>query len=63
MISVVTESGEYMVGVICSEHRNDVKSRIKQRQKRGEIPSGNIRFQDIKIVTTNCVKVYRKELV
>ncbi len=52
-----------MVGVICSEHRNDVRSRIKQRQKRGEIPSGNIRFQDIKIVTTNCVKVYRKELV
>ena len=52
-----------MVGVICSEHRNDVKSRIKQRQKRGEIPGGNIRFQDIKIVTTNCVKVYRKELV
>jgi hypothetical protein len=58
VISVVTESGEYMVGVTCSEHRNDVKSRIKQRQKRGEIPSGNIRFQDIKIVTTNCVKVY-----
>jgi hypothetical protein len=47
-----------MVGVICPEHRNEVKSRIKQRQKRGEIPNGNIRFQDIKIVTTNCVKVY-----
>jgi hypothetical protein len=58
VISVVTESGEFMVGVICPEHRNEVKSRIKQRQKRGEIPNGNIRFQDIKIVTTNCVKVY-----
>ena len=49
-----------MVGVICSEHRNDVKSRIKQRQKGGN-SGGNIRFQDIKIVTTNCVKIIEKK--
>ena len=47
-----------MVGVACSEHRNDVKRRVMQHQDKGEIPSGNIRLQDIKIVTTDCVKVY-----
>lgn len=58
VISVVTESGEYMVGVACSEHRNDVKRHIMQHQSKGEIPNGIIRLQDIKIVTTDCVKVY-----
>jgi hypothetical protein len=58
VISVVTESGEYMVGVACSEHRNDIKRSIAQHQEMGEIPKGVIRLQDIKIVTTDCVKVY-----
>jgi hypothetical protein len=51
-----------MVGIACSEHRNDIKRRVTQHQEKGEIPKGVIRLQDIKIVTTNCVKVYRKDL-
>jgi hypothetical protein len=47
-----------MVGVACTEHRNDVKTRVIQRQIKGEIPNGIIRLQDIKIVATDCVKVY-----
>jgi hypothetical protein len=58
VISVLTESGEYMVGVICPEHKSLVRGRIEQRQAKGEIPDGKIRFQDIKMVTTNCIKVY-----
>jgi hypothetical protein len=58
VISIVTESGEYMVGVACTVHGNDVKARIIRHQIKGEIPNGIIRLQDIKIVTTDCVKVY-----
>lgn len=47
-----------MVGVACSEHRNEVKRYVMQLQNREEIPNGIIRLQDIKIVTTDCVKVY-----
>jgi hypothetical protein len=47
-----------MVGVICPEHKSLVRGRIEQRQAKGEIPDGKIRFQDIKMVTTNCIKVY-----
>jgi hypothetical protein len=47
-----------MVGVACSEHRNEVKRHVMQLQNKDEIPNGIIRFQDIKIVTTDCVKVY-----
>lgn len=47
-----------MVGVICSEHKSIVSGRIEQRQENGAIPKGKIRFQDIKMVTTNCMKTY-----
>jgi hypothetical protein len=47
-----------MVGVACSEHRNKVKRHVMQLQNKDEIPNGIIRLQDIKIVTTDCVKVY-----
>jgi hypothetical protein len=47
-----------MVGVACTVHGNDVKARIIRHQIKGEIPNGIIRLQDIKIVTTDCVKVY-----
>lgn len=58
IISVITEGGEYMVGVICSQHKSLIRERIEQHQAKGQIPDGKIRFQDIKMVTTNCMKVY-----
>jgi hypothetical protein len=47
-----------MVGVVCSEHKSIVSERIKQRQEHGLIPKGKIKFQEIKMVTTNCMKIY-----
>jgi hypothetical protein len=58
VISIITESGEYMVGVVCSEHKSIVSERIEQRQEHGAIPNGKIKFQEIKMVTTNCMKTY-----
>jgi hypothetical protein len=58
VISIITESGEYMVGVVCSEHKTIVSERIEQRQEHGAIPNGKIKFQEIKMVTTNCMKTY-----
>ena len=58
VISVITEGGEYMVGVVCSQHKSWIGERIEQHQTIGQIPGGKIRFQDIKMVTTNCMKVY-----
>jgi hypothetical protein len=57
VVSVVTESGEYMIGVICSDHKKRIRVRIEQSQSKSEILSGKIKFQDIKMVTTNCMKV------
>jgi hypothetical protein len=47
-----------MVGVVCSEHKSIVSERIEQRQEHGLIPKGKIKFQEIKMVTTNCMKTY-----
>ena len=58
VISIIAESGEFMVGVVCSEHKSIVSERIEQRQEHGAIPNGKIKFQEIKMVTTNCMKTY-----
>jgi len=47
-----------MVGVVCPEHKTIVSERIEQRQEHGAIPNGKIKFQEIKMVTTNCMKTY-----
>jgi len=48
-----------MVGVVCSEHKSIVSELIQQqRREHGAIPNGKIKFQEIKMVTTNCMKTY-----
>jgi len=47
-----------MVGVVCSEHKSIVSELIEQRREHGAIPNGKIKFQEIKMVTTNCMKTY-----
>ncbi|MDQ3971869.1 MAG: hypothetical protein M3219_00360 [Thermoproteota archaeon] len=58
VMSIATENGEYMVGVICSKHKTLVRRHVQHLQRGGAIPEGKIRFQDIKMVTTSCIKTY-----
>jgi hypothetical protein len=60
VISVVTDNGEYMVGVICSTHKALMSKHIKHLQQESQIPKGNIVFQEIKMVNTSCIKTYWK---
>jgi hypothetical protein len=56
VISILTKNGEYMIGVICDTHKNEIRKRIKTLQTRGLIPQGKINFQDITMVATSCMK-------
>jgi hypothetical protein len=60
-MSIVTENGEYMVGVICSKHKTLVGRHVELLQGGGAIPEGEFRFQDIKMVTTGCIKTYSNQ--
>ncbi|MDQ3838306.1 MAG: hypothetical protein M3297_03445 [Thermoproteota archaeon] len=61
IISIITEKGEYMVGVICSMHRSPMRKHITHLQQEGKIPMGRIGFQEIKMVNTSCIKTYWKD--
>ena len=55
IVSVLSESGEYMIGLVCDNHIFLVKTKVLSMQKSGKIKKGKIKFQKIKQVVTDCV--------
>ena len=47
---------EYMVGTVCLNHADLMELHIKFLQNKGVLPLGTIQKQEIKIVSTNCIK-------
>ena len=51
VVSITHDSGEYMVGVVCEEHRESMEKRLDKMQ-------GQIKFVPLKSVGTDCVANY-----
>lgn len=58
VVSIMHDSGEYMVGVVCKEHRSQMESRLEVMQNNGDMPKGSIKFVELKPVGTDCVANY-----
>jgi hypothetical protein len=52
----VIENDEYLIGVSCLEHLEAIKSKIRKLQQTKSIPHGRLKIDNIKIVSTNCIK-------
>lgn len=52
----VIENEEYLIGVSCLEHLEAIKSKIKKLQQTKSIPNGRLSIDNIKMVSTNCIK-------
>jgi hypothetical protein len=52
----VIEKEEYLVGMSCLEHLEPIKYKIKKLQHIHSIPNGKIKIENIKMVSTNCIK-------
>ena len=52
----VIENEEYLIGVSCLEHLEAIKSKIKKLQQTKSIPNGRLKIDNIKMVSTNCIK-------
>jgi hypothetical protein len=63
VISVVADSGEYMIGVTCKHHKNDLSARLETLQKEEKIPNGKINFVQLKAVGTDCIKGNPDDLI
>ena len=52
----VIENEEYLIGVSCLDHLEPIKSKIRKLQKTKSIPDGRLKIDNIKMVSTNCIK-------
>jgi hypothetical protein len=55
VVSVKSHEGEYMLAVVCDDHKGGIQSRLVALQKENRIPQGKIHFQPVKAVVTDCV--------
>jgi hypothetical protein len=56
IISVDTESDEYMIGVTCQKHKDIISKKLNTLQYENKIPKGKIKFTSIKAVGTECIR-------
>lgn len=63
VISIKAEDGEYMVGVACDRHKNTFMEKLEVLKKEGKVPQGVIRFDVLKPVGTNCVRIDPDDLI
>ena len=52
----VIDNEEYLIGVSCLEHLEAIKFKIKKLQQTKSIPNGRLKIDNIKMVSTNCIK-------
>ena len=64
VVSIQSQAGEeYMVAVVCDDHRDGLEKRLADMQRAGRVPAGKIHFQQVKMVTTDCVTGMEEDYV
>ena len=63
VVSVKSSEGEYMLAVVCGDHRAGIEARLGAMQKENKIPQGRIHFQPVKAVVTDCVAGMEEDYV
>lgn len=64
IVSITSDDGgEYMLGVTCSRHKQDVLREIQRLQDDGKVTRGTIGFASVKSVGTDCIRADPDELV
>jgi hypothetical protein len=56
IVSINAKNDQYMIGVVCKDHMKQMQKRLEALQAIGNVPEGVIKFQPIKIVSTNCIR-------
>jgi hypothetical protein len=63
IISVKSLEGEYMLAVVCDEHKNAFEGHLISMQKANKLPHGTIHFQQVKSVVTDCLTGINEDLI
>ena len=62
IVSIMHDSGEYMVGVVCDDHKGSMERHLNKMQENGKLPKGAIKFVQLRPVGTDCVVNYPDDL-
>ena len=60
---MTAQNDEYMVGVTCDKHKETIRKKLIELQESGAIPNGQINFEVLKPVGTDCVKTDPDDLI
>lgn len=63
VVSVKSHEGEYMLAVVCDDHKVGIEARLVAMQEENMIPQGRIHFQPVKAVVTDCVMGINEDYV
>ena len=63
VISVKSHDGEYMLAVVCEDHKSAFEARLTVMQEANKIPQGTIHFQQVKAVVTDCVTAINEDYI
>ncbi len=55
IISVTDDEEEYMIAVVCQDHKDQMEKWLKELQSLRKIPQGMAKFQEIDLIVTNCI--------
>jgi hypothetical protein len=55
IVSVIDNEEEYMIAVVCQDHRDQMEKWLKALQSLRKIPQGKTKFQDINLIVTDCI--------
>jgi hypothetical protein len=55
ILSIISNE-ENLIGVSCIEHLEPIKYKIKKLQDNKSLPNGKLKVENIKMVSTNCIK-------
>ena len=56
VVSVISGGDEYMVGVTCVTHKDDVSKKVAGLQTDNRVPKGTIKFVELHPVGTDCIR-------
>jgi hypothetical protein len=63
VISVKSNEGEYMLAVVCEDHKSALEAQLLAMQEAKKIPQGSIHFDPVKAVVTDCVMPLNKDYI
>jgi hypothetical protein len=55
IVSVTDNEEEYMIAVVCQDHRDQMEKWLNALQSLRKIPLGKTKFQDINLIVTDCI--------